>query len=708
MIAKNAIGQTSGPTWSFTTEHAPPLIEEILDASIEENTLYVSDTPTLRQGFVDAWTLIAPSPPPEGMSMDVVSGVVTWTSPSLTASPTTITIRGTRAASGLYDEESWALTVIPTQEHHPADKNKDGGIDDFELLDYITIWKKGEVGDFELLDAIDIWKNSTFIGNLASTRAAVAENTQIAAFRILPDQPLAPGTTFSTTLTLDVDESNAPASLIMVETLPLGWTPTNENPSRASFTSSTGELKWLFITGMGFPVEDGVVTYNVTIPETAEAREYLVSGSIKYNDPDETHIEKTPVGDRNVVVGNDPNANTQVTATRGLPNRPQLPGATFSTSLTLEVDENNAPDSLIAVETLPLGWTPTNENPSRASFTSATGELRWLFITGLGFPVEDRTITYDVTILETAEMREYPIYGGIKYKNSDEDNIEKQVIGDANIQVGNPTYILNTNVIGDGMTTKTPDLLQYDEGTTVLLTATPGQGYGFVGWTGDIPAEREQENPLELIMDGDKSVTANFQETGAPATHPADINADARIDINELTAYGAAWKSGANWPNGPVPIDINYFTNAGYQTFGGQPIGVTYADGQHWHDSVYTVPVAATHAVVTLYYQAITKEYVEFLRDNNVTNTAGQDLHDAWASPLGGNKVPPVDMDMVMIDLAGLLGDIDQDGFVGFSDLVALLASWGPCQGPDLCPADLDCNGDIGFGDLLILLAAWS
>ncbi len=45
--------------------------------------------------------------------------------------------------------------------------------------------------------------------------------------------------------------------------------------------------------------------------------------------------------------------------------------------------------------------------------------------------------------------------------------------------------------------------------------------------------------------------------------HPADTGANYRIELNEVTAYGAAWKTGATWPTGPSPIPINYVTNAG-------------------------------------------------------------------------------------------------------------------------------------------------
>ncbi|MBT8486997.1 MAG: hypothetical protein KJO43_15575, partial [Phycisphaerae bacterium] len=48
--------------------------------------------------------------------------------------------------------------------------------------------------------------------------------------------------------------------------------------------------------------------------------------------------------------------------------------------------------------------------------------------------------------------------------------------------------------------------------------------------------------------------------------------------------------------------------------------------------------------------------------------------------------------------------DLDDSGDVGFSDLLAVLANWGPCPG---CPEDLDGSGDVGFADLLSVLANW-
>ena len=56
------------------------------------------------------------------------------------------------------------------------------------------------------------------------------------------------------------------------------------------------------------------------------------------------------------------------------------------------------------------------------------------------------------------------------------------------------------------------------------------------------------------------------------------------------------------------------------------------------------------------------------------------------------------------------LGDLDGDGTVGITDLLALLAAWGPCSAPcpPSCPADLDSDCAVGLTDFLLLLDNWS
>jgi hypothetical protein len=74
------------------------------------------------------------------------------------------------------------------------------------------------------------------------------------------------------------------------------------------------------------------------------------------------------------------------------------------------------------------------------------------------------------------------------------------------------------------------------------------------------------------------------------------------------------------------------FTHADFVEIQSEPVGYTYPDGQYWDDTAYMLPTSAVEATVTLYYQTTSKEYVEFLRDANTTNSAGQDLYNAWVA----------------------------------------------------------------------------
>lgn len=74
------------------------------------------------------------------------------------------------------------------------------------------------------------------------------------------------------------------------------------------------------------------------------------------------------------------------------------------------------------------------------------------------------------------------------------------------------------------------------------------------------------------------------------------------------------------------------FINSAYAVFGGAPVGHNYADGQYWDDTLYTLPAGATRAEVRLYYQSTSKEFVEFLRDENRTTGHGQMMYDLWAT----------------------------------------------------------------------------
>lgn len=83
----------------------------------------------------------------------------------------------------------------------------------------------------------------------------------------------------------------------------------------------------------------------------------------------------------------------------------------------------------------------------------------------------------------------------------------------AGVPVGDAvTYSLDLYA-SNGIVTADPEKEEYEGGETVTVTAVPDDGFEFAGWTGDAGG---QENPLQVIMDADKSITAGFEPvTGA-------------------------------------------------------------------------------------------------------------------------------------------------------------------------------------------------
>ena len=79
-------------------------------------------------------------------------------------------------------------------------------------------------------------------------------------------------------------------------------------------------------------------------------------------------------------------------------------------------------------------------------------------------------------------------------------------------------------------------------------------------------------------------------------------------------------------------------------------------------------------------------------------------LDDPGTVDTGIGTGPIVDRGAHEFDGVSCGGDVDGDGTVGFSDVVAVLAAWGACPG---CPADVDCDDSVDFADLIAVLAAW-
>ncbi len=72
------------------------------------------------------------------------------------------------------------------------------------------------------------------------------------------------------------------------------------------------------------------------------------------------------------------------------------------------------------------------------------------------------------------------------------------------------TLTVTVNPSNAGSVSKNPDKATYVYGDAVQLTANPNPGYTFSSWSGDAPNPPNSTNPIQITIDGNKSVTVNF------------------------------------------------------------------------------------------------------------------------------------------------------------------------------------------------------
>jgi hypothetical protein len=128
------------------------------------------------------------------------------------------------------------------------------------------------------------------------------------------------------------------------------------------------------------------------------------------------------------------------------------------------------------------------------------------------------------------------------------------------------------------------------------------------------------------------------------------------------------------------------FANQAFAAAGAPVVGAAYADGQYWADSFYILPQKAERAIATVYYQTVTRHYIEALRDGNHTDHWGQTLYDLW---LATDMAPPIAMASAELLLNPYLyGDADSDADLDLADLARL----SPCMAGPSTPASANCH----------------
>jgi len=125
------------------------------------------------------------------------------------------------------------------------------------------------------------------------------------------------------------------------------------------------------------------------------------------------------------------------------------------------------------------------------------------------------------------------------------------------------------------------------------------------------------------------------------------------------------------------------FMNQAFDDIQSPIVGTHFPDQHYWDDVAFEIPQGTARIEARLFHQTTTKNYIEFLRDENTTNGAGQLAFDMWR--LFG-KSAPVEMALTTLELAapvcpeplpyGLgklttLGERPRIGFTGTPSLAA-------------------------------------
>lgn len=122
------------------------------------------------------------------------------------------------------------------------------------------------------------------------------------------------------------------------------------------------------------------------------------------------------------------------------------------------------------------------------------------------------------------------------------------------------TYTLTTSA-PNGSIAVNPNQATYNSGSSVQLTATANAGYVFTGWSGDASGS---VNPLTVVMNSNKNITANF----APITFTLNVTAVNGTVVKNPNS--ATYNNGAN-------VVLTATANPGYTFTGwtGDVISVT-------------------------------------------------------------------------------------------------------------------------------------
>ena len=305
----------------------PPGIDQISDQTALEGNLFTGPTPQATGTQPITWALVNR---PAGMSIDSVTGVVSWPDPVLPGSPHTITIRASNVAG--YDEETWQVEVLEAVIRPQIAPINDDSIPEGSLYTgptpevagtqpiYWTLIEKPPGMSIDSATGVVNWPNPTPDGNphtitiRANNSAGFDdESWQLEVLPVLVPPSIAPIADDS----IPEGVAYAGPTPQVSGTKPITWTLISK-PSGMFIDAATGVVTWPNPTPGGSPftiairasndagddIEDWILTVNaVPVPDIRVTPCPIDFGSVEVGSESR----------RMVTVYNDGNATLQIT-----------------------------------------------------------------------------------------------------------------------------------------------------------------------------------------------------------------------------------------------------------------------------------------------------------------------------------------------------------------------------------------------------------
>jgi hypothetical protein len=160
-------------------------------------------------------------------------------------------------------------------------------IDDAEIITAIDLWVRGgavpgcsppvTISDTQIIQLIDLWVRQSQLtvplgGKMTSQSATLSVASTFATLGASV-RAVRPGESF--TVTVSVDAKDGISGLLLSQALPAGWSAKPIQLSGAYFKAS--ENKWLWLNAKGTVS----VSYEVTVPATAQPGLYTIAGRVK-------------------------------------------------------------------------------------------------------------------------------------------------------------------------------------------------------------------------------------------------------------------------------------------------------------------------------------------------------------------------------------------------------------------------------------------